>query len=151
MSRSAKKPAQIQVTDWFRANTYHPALPGYYEVRTSEPTHYKHKLTGHRYRYWDGARWLTEQGGVPSVLGRHWTHQWRGRRMWVLASDHTMLSALNRKPTRAFLTKCYPRSSHWGDAQSALAFETKEKAERYMWRVHVKRLVESYKLLAVQP
>lgn len=78
---------QQPVTEWFRADQLHPALVGYYRVRSSRvlSVHSRFRLTGPDLRYWDGARWLTMANGVPSVFGRHDSHEWCGLRRWVLS------------------------------------------------------------------
>lgn len=133
MSRAAQV---VPVTDWFRADTYHPPLPGYYEVRNSDHCPPRRRLTGHRYRYWNGYSWYTEQGGLPSILGNHWTHQWRGRRMWVLAKhDDPLVRALcGGKDETVYVTKASRRSTSLGGIAKALTFETQEKAENFRRR-----------------
>lgn len=73
-----KRP-KLPVTDWFRTDAYHPALPGFYECG---------KADGHiscAKRYWDGRGWLMHPGGdSPSLYMQDPKSQWRGVRMWVL-------------------------------------------------------------------
>lgn len=74
-----KRP-KLPVTDWFRADAYHPALPGFYEAG---------KTDGHispMRRYWDGSRWLVnpENPDSPSLYMQDDNAVWRGVRMWVL-------------------------------------------------------------------
>lgn len=76
MSRNKREP---RLTKWL-PHTEKPTLVGMYEVQNHErwSVHWKHRLTGDKFRWWDGARWLTEKGGSPSIMGRHYSHQWRG-------------------------------------------------------------------------
>lgn len=81
----AARPAPEPVTDWFRADTYHPVQPGYYDVGfdrgcgTIEVSEMR--------RYWNGVMWLNNgpHGDRSNLLrGFDTSVFWRGIRRWVL-------------------------------------------------------------------
>lgn len=129
--------ATSQATDWFNGDQYHPALPGYYQVRTC----YKHhprsqwRLVGADMRYWDGVRWLTWEGGHESTFGQHVSHQWRGRRQWVLSvpslpvegGGRAYVISASTNGTRSTVVEIY--NEHW--KVGAKPFETRAEAEAY--------------------
>lgn len=135
MTARAKKPAEpVLVTDWY-GHDVKPVHVGAYEVRNTGPAHYRKVLVGGRMRWWDGAQWLTEQGGQPSTMGSHHTHQWRGRRMWVLVrrADPPM-SSMDWALVDDYLISARPRSAKFGDLASARPFKTERQAKRFAAR-----------------
>jgi hypothetical protein len=133
------------VTDWFSANTHHPALPGRYEVRNSTPMgrRARMRLIG-RFRYWSGAAWFTDETcRFSSVFGEHSSHQWRGVRKWVLATTKSALLG-ERYVTRI----SDQRTIHLIDCpQVAMTFDAEAEARVYAAR-HP-RLAGAYALTAV--
>lgn len=124
------------VTAWFRADAFHPALPGYYEVRNNRPLSPRSFmcLFGSR-RYWDGARWLTNAGGVSSIFGRHDSHEWRGRRRWVLRSAATVLGGLyfvGTKPGGLFIVNSNPMTARTFDSKAKAAAAARRLASYNM-------------------
>ena len=68
----------MKVTPWYKQYD-RPKRRGYYEVRNSEVhIHWRHKLVGSDFRYWDGKIWRTSKNQEPSIMESHWSHQWRG-------------------------------------------------------------------------
>lgn len=67
----------IEFTPWFSRGA-RPSRIGFYEVRNSYRTHWRHALTGYPTRYWDGANWRVGEGDRISIFGKHDSHQWRG-------------------------------------------------------------------------
>lgn len=57
---------------------------------------------------------------------------WRGRRMWVLVRrEDPIVSALAGQPVDVYVNKRTRRTTRFSGLQDAVAFETKEAAERY--------------------
>jgi len=135
------------VTDWFRGDAFHPALPGYYEVRNNTRMHHrsKHLLVGKNQRYWDGFRWLTWEGGHLSVFGAHKTHEWRGVRMWVVATDKCSICPGVRTHVQKIARRKTIHLHH--NPLEAMAFATKRAADDYIGR-HPRHALE-YDLTAV--
>lgn len=135
MTARAKKPADpVLVTDWYEHNQK-PVHVGAYEVRNSVPAHYTNQLVGKKTRWWNGLAWLTEEGGSPSVMGRHHSHQWRGRRMWVLVRfADPFMSAMAGEPIDTYLISARPRHAKWGGLSGARPFKTERQAQRFAAR-----------------
>jgi hypothetical protein len=74
-----------ELTDWRRADLHPPTVVGHYEVRNCGGWPRRKRLVagfvnGRQMRYWDGARWLDVKGGSKSIMGSHFSHQYRGLR-----------------------------------------------------------------------
>lgn len=116
MTARAKKPAeQPLVTDWY-GHDVKPVHVGAYEVLDN---HNGYETT----RYWDGAAWRMRKGGNVSYFGGHHTHQWRGRRMWVL-----------RERNGLYLTGLRPVHTFKLDLAFARPFKTERQAQRFAAR-----------------
>lgn len=117
-------------TDWFRGDTYHPALIGWYEVQNSENVSWRkrHKLSG-RWRFWNGANWFTDiDTDRISIFGTHPTHQWRGRRPWVLVQHTETIVPI-------YLEYARPRDSGFTiTTRDARKFPTEVDAKRFAGR-----------------
>lgn len=127
MVAAAKKAEPVLVTGWYGHDQV-PVHVGAYEVRNSAPTHYTNALVGGcvnsvKLRWWDGVNWMTEKGGVKSIMGRHHSHQWRGRRMWVLV-DRNGLYLTGLRPVHTFKL----------DMAFARPFKTERQAQRFAAR-----------------
>jgi hypothetical protein len=126
MTKPASKPPELPQTDWFRANAFHPALPGYYKVRGGAHLPFRSplRLVGVDLRFWNGSVWLTWERGLQSVFGRHASHEWCGQRRWVLRR----LSG----GEDAFLISARPGMHAWTRlAVEARPFPTERQARRF--------------------
>lgn len=74
----------MKTTKWI-PGSINPVHVGMYEVRNNRlmDRRYKGYLTGSKFRYWNGKRWMCAGpgsvfGDTTSIMGTHDSHEWRG-------------------------------------------------------------------------
>ena len=130
MVAAAKKAEPVLVTGWYGHDQV-PVHVGAYEVRNNPEVAAPNIMTfgnsGDVFvRWWDGDKWLMNVGGGVSIMDLHPSHQWRGRRMWVLAIENCL-------GTR-YLTHARPKSQKFGSLNFARPFKTERAAQRFAAR-----------------
>lgn len=112
------KPAEaLPKTDWFRADLYHPALPGTYQI--------SHPGFGLGWATWDGERWADDNDAHFRAEGSQYL--WRGQHRWVLVRQTGAGPAFLIAARRGF--------NSWTDLPvQARPFLTQREASRFAAR-----------------